>query len=50
MVNGYLADIKAQYGGTAGHLGLIHEVLADLTTSKPSTMELGSEREPDPLY
>ena len=50
VVNGYLADIKAQYGGTAGHLGLIHEVLADLATSKPHAMELGSEREPDPLY
>ena len=50
VLNGYLADIKAQYSDTAGHLGLIHEVLADLATSKPHAMELGSEREPDPLY
>ena len=50
VVNGYLADIKVQYSDTAGHLGLIHEVLADLATSRPHAMELGSEREPDPLY
>jgi CRP/FNR family transcriptional regulator, cyclic AMP receptor protein len=50
VVNGYLADIKAQYAETPGHLGVIHEVLADLASSKPQKLEFGSEREPEPRY
>jgi CRP/FNR family transcriptional regulator, cyclic AMP receptor protein len=50
VLNGYLADIKAQYAASSGHLGLIHDVLADLASSKPQRIELGSEREPDPRY
>jgi hypothetical protein len=50
LLNAYLADVLRQYGSSSGHLGLLHEVLADLSTSKPESIETGSEREPDPLY
>ncbi|MEQ8719528.1 MAG: cyclic nucleotide-binding domain-containing protein [Acidimicrobiales bacterium] len=47
---GYLADVKAQYGGEDGHLGLVDEVLSQLTFGEQATVEPGSERDPDPLY
>ncbi|MCP4226126.1 MAG: cyclic nucleotide-binding domain-containing protein [Actinomycetia bacterium] len=47
---GYLADLKAQYGATQGHLGLVDEVLSKLTFSPELSVEPGSERDPDPQY
>lgn len=47
---GYLADVKAQYGDAEGHLGLVDEVLSQLTFGEQGTVEPGSERDPDPYY
>jgi CRP-like cAMP-binding protein len=46
----YLADIKVQYGDESGHLGLVDEVLAELTFGEPAAIEPGSDRDPDPYY
>ena len=46
----YLADLKTQYGGADGNLGLVDEVVAQLTFGEASPVEPGSERDPDPLY
>lgn len=46
----YLADIKVQYGDESGHLGLVDEVLAELTFGEPAAVEPGSDRDPDPYY
>jgi CRP/FNR family cyclic AMP-dependent transcriptional regulator len=50
LVNAYLVDLQEQYGGSAGHLGLVHEVVAGLASSRPGQIETGSEREPNPEY
>ena len=50
VLNAYLSDVLHQYGGAGGHLSLLHDVLADLATSRPQPIETGSAREPDPLY
>ena len=50
VVNSYLGDLRAQYADTGGHLGLVHQVLADLAAQPHRAVELGSEREPDPRY
>ena len=49
-MSGYLADVKAQYAGAGGHLGLLDEVLAELTYGEQPPAEPGSARDPDPLY
>ncbi len=46
----YLVDVKNQYADAAGHLGMIDEVLGQLTFSAPREIEPGSERDPDPYY
>jgi CRP/FNR family cyclic AMP-dependent transcriptional regulator len=47
---GYIADVKAQYGGSGDHLAMLDEVLSELTYGRPRTVEAGSERDPDPIY
>jgi len=46
----YIADVKTQYGGAGGHLGMLDEILSELTFGAPPAAEPGSEREPDPYY
>lgn len=46
----YIADVKSQYGDTGTHLGMLDEVLSELTYAQPRVVESGSERDPDPLY
>ena len=46
----YLADVKAQYADAGGHLGLLDEVLSELTFGEQAPVEPGSERDPDPYY
>jgi CRP/FNR family transcriptional regulator, cyclic AMP receptor protein len=43
-VNSYLADLKHQYAGTAGHLGMMDEVLGALMSIRSAEMDPGSER------
>ena len=47
---GYIADVKAQYGGSGDHLAMLDEVLSELTYAQPRGVEAGSERDPDPYY
>ena len=49
-LNAYLSDIKAQYGNESGHLGMVDEVLAQLSFGEHGAVEPGSERDPDPYY
>jgi hypothetical protein len=49
-LNAYLSDIKAQYGHESGHLGMVDEVLAQLSFGEHAVVEPGSERDPDPYY
>ena len=49
-LNTYLVDVRQQYDGAGGHLDVLHEVLADLGGRRAKPVELGSDREPDPLY
>lgn len=49
-LTGYLSDVRSQYGQAGGHLGLLDEVLSELTFGEQPTVEPGSERDPDPLY
>lgn len=46
----YLADIRRQYGDAGGNLGLMDEVLEELTFGTQEPVEAGSERDPDPYY
>jgi len=48
-LSGYL-DVKRQYGDAGGHLGLLDEVISELSFGQQSPAEPGSERDPDPLY
>lgn len=47
-LTGYLTDVKAQYAGLGGHLGLVDQVLAELTFGELPEVEPGSERDPEP--
>ncbi len=49
-LSGYLVDVKQQYGDAGGHLGLLDEVISELSFGQQSAVEPGSERDPDPLY
>ena len=49
-VTGYLADIKHQFGGEDGHLGLMDEILAELMSVTPLPIEPGSARDDVPDY
>lgn len=50
LVTGYLADLRNQYAGSAGGLGMIDDVISALVTHDRPRAEPGSERDPDPLY
>jgi len=49
-LNGYLVDVKAQYGDSDGHLGLVDEIISQLAFGEQAKVEPGSERDPDPYY
>lgn len=49
-VTGYLVDIKRQYGDDGGHLSLMDQVLSQMMSSKPVTIEPGSARDDVPDY
>ena len=49
-VTAYLVDIKRQYGGEDGHLGMMDQVLSALMNVKPLPIEPGSDREDMPDY
>jgi CRP/FNR family transcriptional regulator, cyclic AMP receptor protein len=49
-VTSYLADLKRQYGGAGGHLGLMDQVLSELTAMRRASLAPGSEREDVPDY
>jgi CRP/FNR family cyclic AMP-dependent transcriptional regulator len=44
-MNGYLGDLVARYGHYPGELGMVREVLGELTSAKPIEVELGSSSE-----
>jgi CRP/FNR family cyclic AMP-dependent transcriptional regulator len=46
----YLVDIKRQYGGEDGHLGMMDEVLSQLMSVRPLSIQPGSAREDQPDY
>ena len=50
LVNRYLTDLQVQYRDHDGGLGMIGDVLRDLTAHPGTELDPGSEREPDPLY
>jgi CRP-like cAMP-binding protein len=43
----YLADVREQYAGSAGHLGMVDSVLGRLSSRAPVDIEPGSDRAPD---
>lgn len=46
----YLADVQAQYADAGGHLEMLDAILSELSFGAPSSVDPGSEREPDPYY
>ena len=46
----YLVDIKRQYGGEDGHLGMMDKVISELMSVRPVTIEPGSARPDQPDY
>jgi CRP-like cAMP-binding protein len=46
----YLADLKQQYAGHEGGLGMIDTVLSTLSASPGPRRQLGSDRDPEPEY
>jgi CRP-like cAMP-binding protein len=46
----YLADVRAQYAGGDGHLGLVDVVLESLSVHQGAVADPGSERERDAPY
>ena len=46
----YLVDVKQQYADASGHLGLVDDVLGQLTFGTAADVEPGSDRDPDPYY
>lgn len=44
-MNGYLGDLVARYGHYPGELGMVRQVLGELTSAKPIEVELGSSSE-----
>jgi len=49
-VTSYLADLRRQYADQGGHLAMMDTVLSELTSSRPSEIEAGSERDDVPDY
>ena len=50
LVTTYLADLRHQYAGSGHGLGMVSEVLGSLTQHYGTTVDPGSEREPDAPY
>ena len=49
-MNGYLADLTRQYADHDGGLGMIGDVLAELSVATVAEVEPGSDREHDVPY
>jgi CRP/FNR family cyclic AMP-dependent transcriptional regulator len=49
-MTGYLADLRTQYADSDTHLGLMADVLSELTSVRPSGMSHGSARPDQPDY
>ena len=49
-MSGYLVDVKQQYADAGGHLGLLDDVLSELSFGQEPSVDPGSDRDPDPLY
>lgn len=49
-MTGYLADLRQQYSDSETHLGLMTEVLSELSSVRPSVASLGSNRPDVPDY
>lgn len=49
-MTGYLADLRHQYSDSDTHLGLMAEVLSELSSVRPSAVPLGSARSDVPDY
>lgn len=47
-VTNYLVDVKRQFDGVEGHLGIVDEVLETLVNQQRQTFTPGSKRLPDP--
>jgi CRP/FNR family transcriptional regulator, cyclic AMP receptor protein len=46
----YLVDLRRQYADRSDHLGMVDVVLDSLTHQQPTSVEPGSDREPDAPY
>jgi CRP-like cAMP-binding protein len=49
-MTGYLVDLRNQYADSGTQLGLMSDVLSELTSVRPSRVTLGSERADQPDY
>ncbi len=49
-MTGFVVDLRRQYGDDATHLGLMAEVLSELTSARPVAIAPGSAREDVPDY
>jgi len=49
-VTSYLADIRRQYADADGHLAMMDKVLGELISTRPRSLDLGSERPDVPDY
>jgi CRP/FNR family transcriptional regulator, cyclic AMP receptor protein len=49
-VTSYLGDLKRQYSGLDGHLGMMDQVLSELVSMRPTGVAPGSERDDVPDY
>ncbi len=49
-LTGHLIDVKRQYGGDSGHLGMLDDVLSTLMHHQGRQVSPGSARLPDPDY
>jgi len=49
-LTGHLVDVKRQYGGERGHLGMLDDVLGTLMHHQGRPVTPGSARLPDPEY
>jgi CRP-like cAMP-binding protein len=50
VMTGFLVDLRRQYAGQDGGLGILDTVLDSLRHHQPRSVEPGSEREPDGPY
>jgi CRP-like cAMP-binding protein len=50
QVSTYLSDIQEQFAGSSTTMGLVPTVLKELLDSSASSLDVGSEREPDSPY